>query len=258
MKLALFAVVLLLFVATAVITLLGITQRLKVERVYLNRLFSALILELVAAVLFLVTDADFFAEEPLPAADQARLAALDRIYPGLNADALLQQFTQATAADESLVVKNAQLQQAEGELRAAHEMLDGLRPQLAEQQEQIQLLRSELLVRAADTARLHRLERLFLVRMAELSGMLSEWGTSVNLLWKADEKRDIALLLQEAFKEIGFMNDLEIPNDDPLLAHDILLRYQQAKGFKELGFLTQQTIVLIIQDYLSRANSSRH
>jgi hypothetical protein len=58
-----------IFVATAVITLLGIAGRIKIQPRFLNRLFVALVLELVAAVIGLFVATDFFGEPDAPIPD---------------------------------------------------------------------------------------------------------------------------------------------------------------------------------------------
>jgi hypothetical protein len=255
MKLALFAVVLVLFFATGVITLLGIVQRVKIEQKYLNKLFSALVLELVIAVLYLFGATDFFTEPPENQAQQQKQALLDSYFPSMTAADIEGQLDTLVALSKELKANQEALSLAQQKYVKLQPELVNLRQQLREKGNQNLLLSRELEVRKADTLRLSKLERLFLVRMAELSSKISEWGTSVNLQWRADEKREIALMLQEAFKEIGFMQELEIPNNDPALAYEVLVRYQTVKNFKESGFLTQQTVAFIIQDYLASSNS---
>lgn len=68
MESALFYVVLFLFLCTGVVTLLGIIQKVSIEKRYLNGFFGALILELVAAVLFLFSNTDFF-DKKIPVGD---------------------------------------------------------------------------------------------------------------------------------------------------------------------------------------------
>ena len=58
-------------------------------------------------------------------------------------------------------------------------------------------------------------------------------------------------MLQEAFQQFGFMHQDELPNDDPEVAHHLLIEYQTAKNFGEVGFLTSEVIAFIIRDYLS-------
>lgn len=250
MKLALFAVVLMLFFATGVITLLGIVQRVAIERKYLNALFSALILELIAAVLFLFSATDFFAGEPLTTEQSQTLAVVEQYYPGLSS----LEFEQRVAAEREQLNEQAlqskKLATADSVIMDLQAQLTDFEDQLAAKEQQLKWLQDELITRNQAVVRLSQLERQFLVRMSELNSKIGQWGTSINFQWQPDGKREIALMLQEAFKEIGFMPALEIPNDDPLLTHQIMVRYQQAKEFKEIGFLTPQVIAFIIQDYL--------
>ena len=48
---------------TAVVTLLGVTNKIMIREVYLNTLFAALIIELIVVVVALYKTTDFFAEE---------------------------------------------------------------------------------------------------------------------------------------------------------------------------------------------------
>ncbi|WP_196159240.1 hypothetical protein [Reinekea sp. G2M2-21] len=250
MKLALFAVVLLLFLATGIITLLGIIQRVEIERKYLNALFSALILELIAAVLFLFSGTDFFSQPSVDEKVMREVAFFIEQHPEVYVPDLLAQGMQAGQLSAFLRDERAAHAKDGQTLVQLQSELDALQSKLAQRNDQIKWLNEELEARKEATLRLAKLERQFLVRMSELNSKISEWGTSVNFSWQPEEKREIALMLQEAFKEIGFMEELEIPNDDPLLANDILTRYQSEKNFKEVGFLTHQTIAFIIQDYL--------
>ncbi|EAR09261.1 hypothetical protein [Reinekea blandensis] len=251
MKLALFSVVLLLFFATGVVTLLGIIKRLDIERKYLNALFSAFLLELTAAVLILFSSTDFFAESGLTPQESAQIAVIQEWFADASPDAIRQQLTEWQSQNQEAPA-SVELTQA---LDEATQQVSSLERTLEQKQQQIKWLEAELDTRREAVLRLSRLERQFLVRVADLNSKISEWGSSINFRWQPEDKRDVALMLQEAFKEIGFMPELEIPNDDPLLAHDILVRYQRSKDFKEVGFLTHQTVAFIVQDYLTSANA---
>lgn len=248
MKLALFAVVLILFFATGVITLLAIIQRVEMEKKYLNALFTAFILELTVAVLVLFSGTDFFAEPQPVVAQDERILVLDDFFEAVDADELRLEITELLKRLDAQAEQQDLISGLESELSDAQRTID-------EKNDQIKWLNKELLVRGEAVVRLGRLERQFLVRIAELNSKISEWGATINFRWKPEEKREVALMLQEAFKEIGFMKELEIPNDDPALAHDILVRYQKTKKFEETGFLTHQTVAFIVQDYLSAAGS---
>ena len=250
MKLALFCVVLVLFFATGVITLLGIIQRVDIERKYLNALFSAFILELTAAVLFLFSATDFFAPEPLTQTQATQLSLIEQYQPNTSNTEL--ELMLSRAGEYGQLTESLENQLAESELRLINltQANQKYLQDLDAKNNQIKWLNDELNSRKEAVVRLANLERQFLVRMSELNSKIGLWGTSINFQWQPDEKREIALMLQEAFKEIGYMPSLEIPNDDPMLAHDILVRYQTEKKFKEVGFLTPQVVAFIIQDYL--------
>jgi hypothetical protein len=254
MKIALFAVVLVLFFATGVITLLGIIQRVEIERKYLNGLFGALILELVAAVLFLFSATNFFDDEA-PVAESETFALVQQYFPN-------QSLSEIKASLEMHDDLQAVVTELESDLSQKTDLLteltfqrDSYETDLAARSDQLKLVNDELIARQAAVVRLEELERRFLVRMSELNRKISEWGTTVNFRWQPEEKRELAGMLQEAFKEIGFMGELEIPNDDPLLTHEVLVRYQQQKEFQKVGFLTHQTVGFIVQDYLQNSNS---
>jgi chromosome segregation ATPase len=213
-------------------------------------LFSAFILELTAAVLFLFSATDFFAPEPLSTQQTAQLALVKQYLPDVSNSELESLLSSALQIEASLTAAEAQRAEVESQLQGLSRDIDELNLDLESKNKQIKWLNDELNSRKTDVIRLANLERQFLVRMSELNSKIGLWGTSINFQWQPDEKREIALMLQEAFKEIGYMPSLEIPNDDPMLAHEILVRYQKEKKFKEVGFLTPQVVAFIIQDYL--------
>ena len=112
-------------------------------------------------------------------------------------------------------------------------------------------LQSELTRLQTEQAAFEKTRGNFLVRMAELNTRMSDFGASINLLYRPEQKREIAGMLQSAFKQIGFMSDDEMPNDDPFEANELMIRYQESKGFGQTGYLTPQVVAFIIQDYLS-------
>lgn len=63
MKKALFYTFLGIFIATAAVTLLGVTKLISIEKFYLRTLFAALIVELIGAVIVLFRRTDFFTED---------------------------------------------------------------------------------------------------------------------------------------------------------------------------------------------------
>lgn len=224
MESALFYVVLFLFLCTGIVTLLGIIQKVSIEKRYLNGLFGALILELVAAVLYLFSHTVFFAKN-IPVGDC--LIARSEVPMA---------FHDKNKA-ELINLLNANV--------------DDLK-KLKEYETEIERLKQTIADHEVYKNELIRLQKQFLVKMANLNSKISEWGTSVNFRWNPEDKKQVALMLQEALKEIGFMSQQEIPNNDPEVAYQLLVRYQNEKKFYEVGFLASEVIAFIIRDYLSR------
>jgi hypothetical protein len=224
MESALFYVVLFLFFCTGIVTLLGIVQKVSIEKKYLNRLFGAFILELVAAVLYLFSHTDFFAKK-IPVGD-------------------------------CLIAKNevpmAFHDKNKAELINLLNTYDDDLKKLKEDETEIERLKKAISDYEVCKNELIRLQKQFLVKMANLNSKISEWGTSINFRWNPEDKKQVALMLQEALKEIGFMSQQEVPNNDPEVAYQLLVRYQNEKKFYKVGFLTSEVIALIIRDYLSK------
>ena len=224
MESALFYVVLFLFLCTGIVTLLGIIQKVSIEKRYLNGLFSALILELVAAVLYLFSNTDFFAKK-IPVDD-----------------CLMAKSEVPKAFHDKSKAELVHLLNTYG---------DDLK-KLEEYGTEIERLKESMADFEGCKNELNRLQKQFLVKMANLNSKISEWGTSVNFRWNPEDKKELALMLQEALKEIGFMSQQEVPNNDPEVAYQLLVRYQNERKFYKVGFLTSDVIALIIRDYLSR------
>lgn len=223
MQQVLFYTILSIFVATAVLTLLGISKRIEIDEKYLNGLYKALLLELVAAVLFLFTSTDFFNQ------------------PGLHANTMdADSVAYAAKLDECSQFKSTLSSQ-----NPSYETLLAQRDNLNSELASLQMNTA----RANDLKKeLEKLEKSFFVKMAHLNSEIAAWGMSINFTWEPDKKRAIAHKLQDAFKEIGFLEGE--PNDDPVLTHELLILYQEEKGFKQTGYFNSQVVAEILKDYL--------
>lgn len=85
MKKSLFYTFLIIFVFTALVTLLGITEIIKIKQVYLSKLFYSLIIELVGVVIVLFTKARFFeSETATPKTALEEHPVLSHIYRRMN------------------------------------------------------------------------------------------------------------------------------------------------------------------------------
>ncbi len=90
---ALFYVVLFLFAVTGIVTILGMIKKVDIEQKYLNGLFSALILELITAVLYIFSNTDFFDKTQKDTFYIAR-TELPKKYESINKNQLLTILTQ--------------------------------------------------------------------------------------------------------------------------------------------------------------------
>ena len=248
---ALFYVVLLLFAATGIVTILGLVQKVSIEKKYLNALFAALILELVAALLYLFSNTNFFDDGPPADALVIERGDLPSTHVEITSAETVALFERHDRDAAELGELRQEIVNLRDTLASQNPPYDEVVQSLNESIDEIGKLRTSHDDAVADQERLRRLEKQFLVRMANLNSKISEWGTSINFKWQPEQKRDAALMLQQAFKQIGFMNDDESPDDDPARAHNLLIDYQLAKNFGETGFLTAETIAFIIRDYLA-------
>ena len=223
MQQVLFYTILSIFVATAILTLLGISKKIEIEDKYLNGLYKALLLELVAAVLFLFASTDFFNQS------------------GNNDDLM-----NAEAAE--CIEKLEECSQIKSILSSQDPSYEVLLTQVDDLKKELKSLQQNNAYTKDLKRKLAKLEKSFFVKMAHLNSEIADWGMSINFTWEPDKKRAIARKLQDAFKEIGFLEGE--PNDDPLLTHNLLIRYQEEKGFKQTGYFNSQVVVEILKDYL--------
>lgn len=247
----LFYVIIFLFLCTGLITLLGLIKKVDIDKKYLGMLFSTLILELVGAVIYMFSSTDFF-EKPRP----------DGVIVRNELPTKMQQLT----SPELLNILQMHSPQV-SKIKALDDNLDKFKKKFDSQIPSYQVITIELnkTIKKLDKINIQygeskvykdkyfQLQRLFLVRMANLNSAISVWGPSVNFDWKPEEKKEIALMLQEALKRIKFMEATDTPNDDPSKSHQLLIAYQQSKGFTETGFLTSEVIAFIIRDYLKQS-----
>ena len=223
MQQALFYTILSIFIATAVLTLLGISKKIEIEDKYLNGLYKALLLELVAAVLYLFASTDFFNQS------------------GNTKDLL-------NTESSECIEKLEECSQIKSILSAQNPSYEVLLTQVDDLEKELKSLQENNDTSKELKKRLAKLEKSFFVKMAHLNSEIADWGMSINFTWEPDKKRAIARKLQDAFKEIGFLEGE--PNDNPLVTHKLLIRYQEEKGFKQTGYFNSQVVVEILKDYL--------
>ncbi|MCP4387480.1 MAG: hypothetical protein GY802_04230 [Gammaproteobacteria bacterium] len=248
---ALFYVVLLLFAATGIVTIMGMVQKVTIEKKYLNALFSALILELIAAVLYLFSNTQFFNQTP--GEDQVVLlrSELPQANRDISPNDVLQMVANHDANQEKLRLAEQDLISLRSVIAAQVPPYDDVTLALDARIREIRELQGNLVRLETEQAAFEKIRENFLVRMAELNTRISDIGASINLIYQPENKREIAGMLQSAFKQIGFMPNDEMPNDDPFETNELMIRYQESKDFGQTGYLTSQVVALIILDYLS-------
>lgn len=177
-----FYIFIIIFSITAIITFLGITNIIKTIRTrYLNALFAALVLEVVAAVIFTYKQIDFSCKE------DERIAYLCEdvleINPNDDNEKKVRFLKTLIDSQKSAVsqveIINRELQQCRGDLERAGTDLD-------------------------------RLDRVFYSNVIKLRLVADTIrGNTINLIWEQDKKQVVYDLLWEIFKELGYLS----PND---------------------------------------------
>ncbi|GEM_PF-1374875 len=192
MKEALFWIFIIIFSLTAIITLLGITGVIKtIKENYLNALFTALILEVVAAVVLLFQNTDFLTS---PVADGPCLEEV------ITRSGLTAQAGQAADASDFLVEQLKRL----SVLDAATGDQALLAAQLQERDSLLEVANAE--IEALETE-LQQLGQQFYTKITKLRNYISQYGGFINLAWRAEEKASVYRLLIEIFGDMGLIQD---------------------------------------------------
>ncbi|WP_428243614.1 hypothetical protein [Gynuella sp.] len=247
----LFYVVLFIFTVTAIVTLLGIIQKLSIKEQYLNKLFTTLVLELVTAVLYMFSQTDFFGTYHEPDMIVLARTELADTYADRSAQEIADVLNELPEMQRKLQQTEQEVTQLTQVLQLQQPGYDEVTLALADTRKQLSQLQLQLTDTLPYKSKYMALQKQFLVRMAHLNALISEWGTSINFRYRPEEKKEVALLLQEALKEIGFMDANLLPDDDPVKSYELLVAYQKKKRFSEVGYLTSAVVAFIIQDYLA-------
>lgn len=228
MLITLFVTFLVIFIATAVITLLGITQRIAVPREYLKPLFAALILEVVGTVIALFSSGNFLGEsaqqfvKQLPREVQAEPAATNGGEPNL--------------------------EQTRQKIAEAIQHLHA-------QEQEVRVLQDSLAKSQAILTRYNELRGHVLLMFAQLNlDVARSRGDFINLDFKPEEKVGIAKRIYEAMAAIGALP----PNtgQSPKEVRAALVEYQTRKKFANAtGNFGKGTLISMIEDYLANIRS---
>ena len=223
MQQALFYTILAIFITTAIVTLLGVTGRVKIQREHLKPLFASLILELGALLILLLSTTNFL---------------------GISTDDFINTLPErirAESIEEVRVKIRAELERL-SEIPSLRGQVVAMKNEIAEKE----ILIDKLKARAAQ---FDQVEKHFLVKMARLHADIQNYGSSVNILWNPEGgKRAICRGIQEALMEIGHFNGTL--DGDPKRTHEALVRYQKIKGFDTTGYFSGPTLAAMIKDCL--------
>lgn len=192
MKETLFWIFITIFSLTAIITLLGITGVIKtIKEHYLNALFTALILEVIAAVVLLFQSANFLSPntEEGPCLEEVinRAGLTAKVSDAADpSDFLVEQLKRLPLLDQS----NGSVQQLTTQLKEQDSIM-------AVQKAEIKELETEL----------QQLGQQFYTKITRLRNFISQYGGFINLAWRAEEKVEVYRLLIEIFGDMGLIQN---------------------------------------------------
>lgn len=244
-ELTLFWVFIAIFSITAIVTLLGITGVIKtIKERYLNALFGALILEVVAAVVLLFQQVSFEpAEDGGPGLEAVveRAGLVDLLPDGEDLDDFL--------------VDRLRLGDEQGDLQV---LCDSLRQEvlnaqgsLAEKEQQIERLEADF----------GRINQKFYAKISRLHDLIPTFGRTINLAWGLENGRkdEVFRLLIDVFGELGMIRDQQnLRRADGGIHYaavrDVYLRYRKKWNFppfEDAGvYLDEADVVHFLQTYL--------
>ena len=216
----LFYVFLAIFVATATVTLLGITKRINIDKEYLKPLFTALILEVVGAVIALFAAADFFGDSA---------ASFTRTLP-------------IEVRSDSSDIAIANINRIISENKTYSQKMATLENILAQKEQEIVKLRKDL-------GEFDPVKGQVLLLFAQLNVDIGKsTGEFINLSYLPDTKTAVAGRIHKALVAI---NAIRSGDNAPMVVHQALIAYQQRKQFPDVtGNFGRMTLSAMINDYL--------
>ncbi len=221
MILILFYVFVAIFIATAAVTLLGITKRISIDQEYLKPLFTALILEVVGAVIALFAGADFFGDTA---------AGFTSTLP-------------VEVRSDTSDVSRTKIKDLVFQYQNLISTRSGLESDLAGCRVEIEKLKQAL-------GEFDPLKGQVLVLFAQLNtDIAASTGEFINLSYKPDDKQKVASRIHRALIAINAIPGSSDPA--PLKVHQALIDYQKRKQFPDVtGNFGRMTLISMINDYL--------
>lgn len=189
-KQALFWIFIAIFTITATITLLGITGVIKtIKEQYLKALFTALILEVVAAVIVLFNNMDFSEQQGPNLQGLLTRAGVIHTLP-------------AQTDHETYIIdrlrEGKRVIELEAQLDSLTEVLESRERELAEYK-----------------AEMAELDKSFYIKITRLRDQINEYNGFINIAYQEAEKQEVFRLLIGIFETLG-----RVSNDTPLYLDD--------------------------------------
>ncbi len=239
----LFWIFVVIFSATAIITLLGITNLIQIKANFLNALFTALILEVVAAIIVVFQSFNFNDEgQSLNLNDLIKEANLaGQLQPRQTPEAFI---IAKLKESEKLAILNEQLE-------FAQKQADSLMVVLENCEGQTGSIREDL----------NKYERSFYGKVTRLREMITKYGGVINIAFQEQDKEDVFKLLIGIFTDLG-----KVTNQTPIYEDNAQSKvnyttlknmyrfFRQEHGRpvedKNYIYITEFDTVLMIQEYL--------
>jgi hypothetical protein len=129
--------------------------------------------------------------------------------------------------------------------------IPGLKKQVATLLNENTVLKTKLTKHEAEAK---KIEHNFLVKIARINRELNEFGgASINPYYPFNErKREVNMQIQDLLAELNhYFAEID---GDKTKTRDALVKYQQMKGFNQVGFFSFPTIKAMVAEYLQKSN----
>lgn len=207
-----FYIFIVIFSITAIITFLGITNIIKsISAKYLNALFGALILEVVAAVMLSYKQIDFGCQT------EELLTKLTKNIEGLPSEA---------SPEERLLVLESLVNLSENSSTS----IDLLNSQVGQLEQELSNCKH---TEVTTNDELSKLDKVFYSNVIKLRIVSEKFrGRTINLLWDKPGKAEVYKILGEIFLDLGYVGPEDKLSDDYII--DKYIRFANDSGWHYL------------------------
>ncbi|MCB0707313.1 MAG: hypothetical protein KDC34_18480 [Saprospiraceae bacterium] len=216
-----------IFGLSAILTLLGITGVIKsIQEKYLNALFGALILEVIAAILLVFKTYDFSPGETLTFSGIIQEARIEHAFPDED-------------QCKDYVLANLRASQALDQMQAERDSLRGLNLKLLKELEGCQ-------------GDLTELDNDFYTKVSRLRKLIGEYSGSINLGYRAEEKEAVYALLEDILAILGYANGSETLAFQDI--RNLYRKFEERNGRyeKDESIISEFETTLMIREYLNK------